>query len=50
MTEKELKKTKAEYKRFLLTALNVLWLNNKITGKEYARTRDRILGNREVAN
>ena len=50
MTEKELKKAQGEYKRFLLTALNVLRLNSKMTDKEYTKIRDRILGDKEVAN
>ena len=48
MTEKEIKQAQAEYKRFLITALNVLWLNNKITEKEYTIVRNRILENKEV--
>jgi len=50
MTNVEAKKIKAEHKRYLLTTLNVLLLNNKLTDKEYSRIRDRILGDKEVAN
>ena len=50
MTDKELKKAQGEYKRFLLTALNVLRLNSKMTDKEYTKIRNRILGDKEVAN
>lgn len=46
----ELKKVQGEYKKFLITALNVLRLNSKITDKEYTKIRDRILGGKEVAN
>ena len=50
MTNKEWKKAQGEYKRFLLTALNVLRLNSKITDKEYTRIRDRIFGDKDVEN
>lgn len=50
MTEKELKKAKDQYERFLITALNVLRLNSKMTDKEYTRIRNRILGDKEVEN
>lgn len=50
MTEKELKKARQEHQRFLLTALNVLRLNSKMTDKEYTKVRDRILGWKDVAN
>ena len=50
MTEKELKKAQGEYKRFLITTLNVLRLNSKITDKEYSKIRNRILGDKEVEN
>lgn len=50
MTEKEIKQAKAEYQRYLITTLNVLRLNSKITDKEYTRIRDRIFGDKEVEN
>ena len=48
MTEKELKKTKAEYTRFLLSLLSTLYNNNKVTFAEYSKIRDRILSGKEV--
>jgi len=50
MTNAEIKKARQEYQRFLLTAINVLRLNCKVTDKEYTKIRDRILENKEVDN
>lgn len=48
MTEKEDKKLKQDGQRFLLTVVNVLRLNSKITDKEYTKIRNRILEDKEV--
>lgn len=50
MTEKEIKRKVQEYKRFLLTALNVLRLNSKMTDKEYTKIRNRILEGKDVSD
>lgn len=48
MTDAQAKKMKMEHNRYLLTTLNVLLINDKITDKEYAKIRNRILDNKGV--
>lgn len=50
MTEKEIKRKAEEYKRFLITTVNVLRVNSKITDKEYTKIRNRILGGKDVSD
>lgn len=50
MTDAQAKKIEIEYNHYLMTTLNVLWLNGKITDKEYEKIRNRILDNKEVKN
>lgn len=48
MTEKEIKKQTQLQIRFLLSILNTLYINNKVTFAEYSKIRDRILDGKEV--
>lgn len=48
MTEKEIKKQTQLQIRFLLSILNTLYNNNKVTFAEYSKIRDRIIDGKEV--